>query len=127
MGVEPRGAAAAPGIGPAWVSLAREVAGLIPPAEIERLWVFAPLRRDDLEFGTAVVARRVPGERTRVYTARVVRALRGRERGQIRVVIDDVAECPLAVVYDVLKGVQQRMAESEPPVEIPPTLWFGTT
>ena len=126
MTAEPRGAPAAPGSGPAWTALAREVAGVIPPAEILRLWVFPPLRRDDLEFGTAVVARQAPGERIRVYTARVVRVVRGRERGQARVVMDDVAECPLAVVYDVLKGVQERMAESEPPVEIPPTLWFGT-
>jgi hypothetical protein len=41
--------------------------------------------------------------------------------------VEDVAECPLAVVFDVLKGVQERMAETEPPVEISPAVWYGAS
>jgi hypothetical protein len=104
--------------------VARELGTVVPPGELERLWLFPPVRRDDREFGTAVAVRRADDDRIRVYTARYVRLMRGPQRGQCRVVIDDVAECPLAVLYEVLKGVQERMAESEPPVEIPPSLWY---
>ncbi len=117
----------AAGIGPGWLALARDLGAVVPASEMARLWVFAPVRREDREFGTAVVARHTEADRIRVYTARYVRFIRGRERGQSRVVVDEVAECPLAVVFDVLKGVQERMAETEPPVEISPAVWYGVS
>lgn len=108
------------------MALSRELAGAVPVEEIARIWVFPAVRRDDRDFGTAVILRRGQDPRVRVYTARFVRIARGRDRGQCRVVIDEVAECPLDVIYEVLRGVQERMAESEPPVEISPSVWYGS-
>ena len=85
------------------------------------------MRREDHEWGTAIVARRSEAERIRIYTARYVQTIRGRERGQGRVGIEEVAECPLPVLYEVLKGVQERMAETEPPVKISPSMWYEAT
>ena len=115
-----------PGVGAGWLRLAGELAKVVPPAEVDNVWVFAAVRREEREWGTAVVARRADGDRVRVYTARFVQVTRGREKGQGRVTIDEVAECPRAVVYEVLKGVQERMAETDLPVEIPPSLWYAT-
>ena len=127
MGLDPRPRVSeSPGVGPGWLSLSRELGGTVPPEEIARIWVFPAVRRDDRDFGTAVILRRGAGDRVRVYTARFVRIARGRERGQCRVLIDEVAECPLDVIFEVLRGVQERMAESEPPVEISPSVWYGS-
>ena len=115
-----------PGAGPGWARVASDLAKEVAPGEIERLWVFPAVRREEREWGTAIVVRRGEGGRIRIYTARYVQLVRGRERGQGRVEIAEVAECPLAVLYEVLKGVQERMAETEPPVEISPSVWYGT-
>lgn len=125
MGVDSRApSAGAPGVGPGWLRVAAELAKLIPPDEVVSLWVFPAVRREEREWGTVVVARRAEAERVRVYTARFVQVIRGREKGQGRVVIDEVAECPQAVIFEVLKGVQERMAEAVPPVEISPSAWY---
>ncbi len=92
---------------------------------MQGIWVFPAVRKDDKEWGTAIVTRRAEDERIRVYTARYVQLTRGRERGQGKVGIEEVAVCPPEVLYEVLKGVQERMAETEPPVEISPSLWYG--
>jgi hypothetical protein len=103
----------------------------MPSAEVARIWLFAPVRREEREWGTAVVARRVggaggeAGERVRVYTASYVLAIRGRERGQGKIALVEVAESPAAVVDEVIRGVQERAGEAEPPVEIAPGVWFG--
>jgi hypothetical protein len=112
-------------VGPGWLRVARELAEQVPPSELQALWVFPAVRKDDKEWGTAIVARRMEGDRVRIYTARYVQLTRGRDRGQGRVAIEEVATCPPTVLYEVLKGVQERVAETEPPVEIPPSLWYG--
>jgi hypothetical protein len=108
-----------------WTRVATAVAGAMPPGEIARIWLFAPVRREDREWGTAVVARRSEGERVRVYTASYQLAIRGRERGQGKVTLLEVAESPAAVVDEVIRGVQERAGETEPPVEVAPGVWFG--
>ena len=105
--------------------MAHEVAERIPPQEIHGIWVYPAVRKEEREWGTAIVARRAEGDRIRVYTARYVQMIRGRERGQGRVAIEEVAECLPPVLVEVLKGVQERMAETEPPVEISPSVWYG--
>jgi hypothetical protein len=105
--------------------VATAVAEAMPPAEIARIWLFAPVRREEREWGTAVVARRSQGERVRVYTASYLLVIRGRERGQGRVTLLEVAESPAAVVDEVIRGVQERAGETEPPVEVAPGVWFG--
>lgn len=114
-------------MGPGWLRVARELAERVPPAELQSLWVFPAVRRKDREWGTAIAARRAEGDRVVIYTARYAQVIRGRERGQGRVAIEEVAACPLAVLYEVLKGVQERMAETEPPVEISPAVWYGAS
>jgi len=111
-------------VGPGWQRLAAELAKVVPPREIQGVWVFAPVQRDQREWGTAVVARRAAGERVRLYTARYAQVVRGREKGQARVEINEVAECPHTVIHEVLKGVQERMAEADPPVEVPAAAWY---
>ena len=86
----------APGRGPGWARLAEAVAGHVPPAEIETIYLFRPLKREGREWGTAVVARRSAegSGRLRVYTARYMLVVRGKERGQTRV---EVAETGLSL------------------------------
>jgi hypothetical protein len=127
VGVESRApGAGASGVGPGWVRLATELAKVVPPLEVQGVWVFPAVRREEREWGTAVVARRTEGDRVRVYTARYAQVVRGREKGQGRVEIDEVAECPRDVIFEVLKGVQERMAETELPVEISPSVWYAS-
>ena len=125
VAIDPRGPAVAPGVGPGWQRLAGELAKVVPPGEVDCLWVFSAVRREEREWGTAVVSRRADADRVRVYTARFVLVTRGRDKGQGKVEINEVAECPRATIYEVLKGVQERMAEAELPVEISPSLWYA--
>lgn len=115
----------APGLGAGWIRVARAVAEAMPPAEIARIWLFAPVRRGGREWGTAVVARRVAGGRARVYTAGYLLVTRGRERGQGKIVLEEVGESPAEVVDHVIRGVQERAGEAEPPVEIERSAWYG--
>ena len=115
----------APGLGLGWTRVATAVGGAMPAPEIARIWLFAPVRREEREWGTAVVARRAVGERVRVYTASYTLIIRGSERGQGQVSVLEVGESPAAVVDEVVRGVQQRAGEAEPPVEIAASLWFG--
>ncbi|MEX1050608.1 MAG: hypothetical protein WEC54_03575, partial [Gemmatimonadales bacterium] len=48
------------GLGMGWTRIADALAQRLPVAEVERIWVFQPVRREDREWGTAVVARRTP-------------------------------------------------------------------
>lgn len=105
--------------------VARAVAEAMPPPEIARIWLFPPVRREGREWGTAVVARQVEGGRVRVYTAGYVLVTRGRERGQAKVLLDEVGESPAEVVDQVIRGVQQRAGETEPPAEIERAIWYG--
>lgn len=118
-------AAPSPGLGLGWTRVARAVSEVVPREEIVRIWLFAPVRREEREWGTAVVARRAEGDRLRVYTASYVLAVRGRERGQGRVSVVEVGESPSAVVDQVIRGVPERAGEPSPPVEIDAGVWFG--
>jgi hypothetical protein len=104
--------------------VADAVGQAVPVAQVERIWLFPPVRRDDREWGTAVVARRVGPDRVHIYTASYRLVVRGRERGQAQVTVDDVGEMPDEVLAEVIRGVQQRASEEEPPVEIPAALWW---
>jgi hypothetical protein len=96
----------------------------MPANAIDRVWLFAPIRREEREWGTAVVARRTDDDRRRLYTASYLLVVRGRERGQGRVTVEEVGESPPAVVHEVIAGVQERTGDAHPPVEVPPDRWF---
>src|SRR5438128_12687486 len=85
-----------PGRGPGWAKLAEAVAVRVPPAEIDTIYLFRPLKREGREWGTAVVTRRPtePGGRLRVYTARYMLIVRGKERGQSKLEVAETALPP---------------------------------
>jgi hypothetical protein len=120
----PSAPAAAAGLPLGWRRVADEVARTMPVAEIERTWLFPPVRGEDREWGTAVIARRGWGGRLRVYTGSYHLVVRGRERGQGHVGVEDVGETPDDVLADVIRGVQERAGEADPPLEIAPASWF---
>jgi len=116
---------ATPGLGKGWTRVAEEVVKSILPGDIDRIWVFPPLRRDGREWGTAVLARRTTEDRVAVLTAKYMLLTRGKKKGHGKVAVDEVGESPTAVVDEVVRGVQERAGEADPPVEIDPSLWFG--
>ena len=117
-----RGLAAA---GSGWDRLAQAVAQVLPPSEVDGVWMFAPLRRESREFGTAVLSR-VDGERRRIYTARYVLAVKGKERGKFESTIQEVGTGPMEALARVLQEAQNRTDDEHPPVAVPPETWFST-
>jgi hypothetical protein len=120
----PRAAAPTARLSLGWRRVADELLRAVPAAEIERAWLFPPVRNEDREWGTAVLARRVCDGRLRIYTGSYYLVVRGRERGQGHVAVEDVGETPDAVVGDVIRGVQERAGEAQPPIEIAPAAWL---
>jgi hypothetical protein len=108
-----------------WERLAQAVAQVIPRAEVDAVWVFASLRRESNEWGTAVVSR-VEGERRRIYTARYILAIRGKERGKFQATIQEVGTGPTEVLTRVLQEAERRSDDEHPPIEIPPETWFAS-
>ena len=108
-----------------WVRLAQAVAQVSPPAEVDAVWVFAPLRREANEWGTAVVSR-VEGERRRIYTARYILAIKGKERGKFQTTIQEVGTGPTEVLTRVLQEAERRSDDEHPPTEVPPETWFAS-
>jgi hypothetical protein len=111
-------------VGSGWDRLAQAVAEVIPPAEVDGIWVFAPLRRESKEWGTAVLSR-LDGERRRIYTARYVLSVKGKERGKFESSIDEVGTGPMEVLSRVLHEAQRRIDDAHPPVSVPPESWFA--
>jgi hypothetical protein len=110
---------------PGWERLARAVAETVPPSEVDGVWVFAPLRRDANEWGTAVLSR-IDGERRRIYTARYVLAIKGKERGKFESAIQEVGSGPIEALARVLQEAQRRTDDERPPVAVPPAEWFSS-
>jgi hypothetical protein len=108
-----------------WERLAHAVAQTMPPAEIDGIWVFAPVRRDSREWGTAVLSR-ADGERRRIYTAGYVLAVKGKERGRFESTIQEVGSGPVEALARLLHEAQQRIDDEHPPASIPPETWFSS-
>lgn len=113
-----------PSAGVGWRKTAERVSEAVAVETIDRIWLFPPVRRDDREWGTAVISCRLPEGRRRIHTASYLLVIRGRERGRGKVTIEEVGESPQAVVDDVILGVKERAGELDPPVEIAPELWY---
>lgn len=107
-----------------WDRLAQAVAQVVPPEEVDGVWVFSPVRRDSREWGTAVLSR-VDGERRRIYTARYVLSVKGKERGKFESTIREVGIGPLEVLTRVLQEAQRRIDDEQPPLSVPPESWFS--
>ena len=119
LGTGPRG-----GTGPQarWERLADEVALQVPVAEIDGVWVFQPLRNGPQEAGTAIVSR-VDGDRRRIYTARYVATVKGKQRGQWQSTIEEVGSGPLEALDRLLADVEKRVDEGAP-TEVPVGVWY---
>jgi hypothetical protein len=115
-----------PGVGPGWVRLAQAVAEQLPPAEVDGVWVFSPLRREGKEWGTAVLSR-ADGDRRRIYTARYVLAIRGKERGKFESSIQEVGSGPAAAVSQLVQEAHKRIDDEHPPLPVSPESWFAAT
>ena len=120
----PPGTSKSPGLGLGWARTAEVVAEELSTDDVDGIWLFPPVRREEREWGVAVISRRAEGDRRRIYTASYMLIVRGRERGQGRFALEEVGEGPESVVPEVIQGVQQRAGEAEPPVEISPDVWF---
>jgi len=114
----------APGQGAGWAKLAAALEGHVPPAEIETIYVFRPIKRAGKEWGTAVVTRKADDGRLRVYTAKYMLIVRGKERGQSKIEITEVGLSPAAVVAQVMQATVDRGGDTEPPVELGPAVWY---
>ena len=116
----------APGRGPGWAKLAEAVARRVAPSEIETIYLFRPWKREGREWGTAVIACRAAdgGERLRVYTARYMLVVRGKERGQARIEVRETALSPAAVIERVMRAAAERTGDPEPPVAVGPAVWY---
>jgi hypothetical protein len=114
----------APGSG--WERLAQAVAEVVPPAEIDGVWIFAPVRRESNEWGTAVLSR-IEGDRRRIYTARYVLAVKGKERGKFESSVREVGIGPLDALNRVLQEARRRIDDEHPPTAVSPESWFSST
>ena len=111
------------GIGPGWERLAEALRGAMPVGEIDRIWVFRVVRREGLDFGTAILSS-VDGDRRRIYTARFSLTVKGKKRGQFAWHLDEVGSGPLEALDELLALVPKRADEEEPPVSVAPPAWF---
>ncbi len=117
------GPATGPGVGPGWRRLADEVAREVPRDELDGVWVFPVIRRDGREWGTAVLTRR-DGARRRIYTARYMLTLKGKERGQYEWGLNEVGSGPVDSLGPLLHEVHKRTDDEHPPIALIPTDWF---
>ena len=115
-----------PGQGAGWAKLAAAVEAQVPPAEIDTIYVFQPIKRQGREWGTAVVTRKSVGPegRLRVYTAKYMLVVRGKERGQSKIEVEEVALSPAEVLAQVMQATVDRGGDTEPPVELGPAVWY---
>jgi hypothetical protein len=106
-----------------WTRLAGAVAEVVPPAEVDGVWIFSPLRHEGREWGTAVLSR-LDGDRRRIYTARYVLAIKGKERGKFEASVQEVGSGPIAALTRLLQDAQKRIDDEQPPTPVPPESWF---
>jgi hypothetical protein len=107
-----------------WAKLAAAVEAQVPPAEIETIYAFRPIKREGKEWGTAVVTRKAADGRLRVYTAKYMLVVRGKDRGQSKIEVVEVALSPAEVVAQVMQATVDRGGDTEPPVELGPAVWY---
>jgi hypothetical protein len=113
-----------PGQGPGWAKLAAAVEARVPPGEVETIYVFRPIKREGKEWGTAVVTRKAADGRLRVYTAKYMLVVRGKERGLSKVEVEEVALTTAEVLAHVMQATVDRGGDTEPPVELGPAVWY---
>jgi hypothetical protein len=109
-----------------WARLAQAVAEVVPRDQVDAVWTFAPLRREGREWGTAVLSR-VDGERRRIYTARYVLAIKGKERGKFEASVREVGSGPAEALTRLLQEAHKRIDDEQPPLAVSPDTWFANS
>jgi hypothetical protein len=107
-----------------WSRLAGAVAEVVPPGEVDGVWIFSPLRREGREWGTALLSR-VDGDRRRIYTARYMLAIKGKERGKFEATVQEVGSGPLTALAQLLQDTRKRIDDEQPPTPVSPETWFS--
>jgi hypothetical protein len=115
--------AAPPAVSSGWERMAQAVAEVLPPEEIDGVWVFAPLRHGPREWGTAVLSR-VEGDRRRIYTARYTLGVKGKERGKFESSVQEVGSGTAEALQRLVQEAQRRIDDEHPPTPVPLTSWF---
>ncbi len=113
----------APGEGPHWERLAAWLREQLPVAEVDGVWVFRTLRRDQKDFGTAVLSR-IDGDRRRIYTASFVATVKGKQRGAFEPVLTEVGSGPIEALQELFALVPVRSDDEEPPLPVDLDRWF---
>ena len=67
---------------------------------------------------------RVDGERRRIYTARYMLAVKGKERGKFEASVEEVGTGPTEALPRLLQEAHRRIDDEHPPVSVPPETWF---
>ena len=114
--------------GSGWGRLADYVAGEIPVSEIDGVWQFRTIKREGRELGTAMLSR-VDGqqrERRRIYTARYVATIKGKQRGQWQSTVEEVGSGPIEALDRLLTDVEKRVDEGSP-TPVPVREWYPET
>lgn len=112
-----------PGEGERWERLAAWLRDQVDVGEVDGIWVFRVVRRDQREYGTAVLSL-VSGDRRRILTARYVATIKGRERGGFETALEEVGSGPLEALHELLALVPIRADDEDPPAEVAPQRWF---
>jgi hypothetical protein len=112
-----------PAVGSGWERLAQAVAEILPPDEVDGVWVFTPVRRESREWGTAVLSR-LDGERRRIYTARYALAVKGKERGKFESSLVEVGSGTAEALQRLVQEAQRRIDDEHPPTPVSPISWF---
>ena len=112
-----------PGEGERWQRLAEWLRTQVPAEEVDGIWVFRVVRREQREFGTAVLSL-VTGDRRRILTARYIALIKGRERGGFTTQLDEVGSGPLEALHELLAMVPVRSDDEDPPAAVDIALWF---
>ena len=107
-----------------WPRLAAAVAEQIPPSEVDSIWVFTALRHAGREWGTAILSR-ANGDRRRIYTARYMLVIKGKERGKFEASVQEVGSGPAEALAQLLRDAQRRIDDEQPPTSVPPEEWFA--
>jgi hypothetical protein len=113
----------APGEGERWQRLAEWLGTQVAAEEVDGIWVFRVVRREQREYGTAVLSL-VTGDRRRILTARYIAQIKGRERGGFTTQLEEVGSGPLEALHELLAMVPVRADDEDPPAAVEVAQWF---
>jgi hypothetical protein len=99
------------------------VAMRMPRSEVDRVWAFPGVRREDREYGAAVITRFAAEGRRLVYRGRYAVILKGEQRGRVEVELEETAETPVELVVEVIEGVRRRADEAGEAEPVDLTAW----